>query len=98
MSDDDVVIPAYLAQQIAYILKQSDDPAVQEIADIIDPPSTLPVISNVDSIINIINLEKSVNDTANDIISFICDKIYEVLSNRSTSIIAEEISNVIKNG
>jgi len=99
---DDIVITAGVAQQIADILKQSSDPEIQQLADIINPPPPAPIPSILESVTDIINLGNpltvSGNDTAVSVLAYISNRITEILSLSVPADFAAQITNIIKNG
>jgi hypothetical protein len=99
---DDIVITAGVAQQIADILKQSSDPEIQQLADIINPPPPVPIPSILESVTDIINLGNpltvSGNDTAVSVLAYISNRITEILSLSVPADFAAQITNIIKNG
>jgi hypothetical protein len=99
---DDIVVTAVVAQQIADILKQSFDPEIQQLADIINPPPPVPVLSILESVTDIINLGNPVTvsgiDTAVSVLFYISNRLTEILSSSVPADFSAQIINIIKNG
>ena len=99
---DDIVITAGVAQQIADILKQSSDPEIQQLVDIINPPPPVPVPSILESVTDIINLGNPVTvsgiDTAVSVLAYISNRLTEILSSSVPADFSAQIVNIIKNG
>ena len=98
---DEVVISAEVAQQVAEILLQNEDPAVQELASIINPPPPPPVPSIFESVETIIGLGNPVSisssDTAVAVLSYISSRVSEILGDSVPADFSAQITNIIKN-
>jgi hypothetical protein len=99
---DDVVISGDVAQQVADILKQNPDPSIQQLADVVNPPPPPPVPSILQSVTDIINLGNpvtvSANDTAMGILSYVSNRVNEILSTSVPADFANQIADIVKNG
>jgi hypothetical protein len=98
---DDVIIPADIAQQIAEILRQNPDPSIQQLAGAVDPPPPVSVPSILQSVTNLVSsgISSSIDpqSISINILSYVSNRLLEILSDTFPTYFAEEISDIIKN-
>jgi len=99
---DDVLIPADIAQQVADILSDNSDPAVQQLAAIFDPPPPTVVPTILERVTDIISLgnpsDVAAATTATTALSYVADRVYDILIEVYPQEFCSQLSNIIQNG